>query len=82
MAFGSNVCLRIYSVSFRNSAQANLYVEVVFTESAFFIESDDSEVHVCRFYISSGGLRLHRLEQIVLSQYSSVLVSKSLGKQE
>ena len=51
-------CLRVYSVSFRDSAQANLSAEVVFTELAFLVERYGSEAHVCGFNISSGGTRI------------------------
>ena len=41
VAVGSSGCLRVYSVSFRNSVQAYFSTKVVFTE-ADFLESDGS----------------------------------------
>ena len=58
VAGGSDGCLRVYSVSFRYSAQVNLSAEVVFTELAFLVEFDGSEAHVCGINIRSVGTRI------------------------
>ena len=50
----SDGCLRVYSVSFSSSAQADLLAKVAFTELAFLSGPNGSEAHVCEFNISSG----------------------------
>lgn len=58
VAGGNNGCLRVYSVSFRISAQANLSTEVVITKSGFLVESEGSKAHACRINISSGDTQI------------------------
>ena len=71
MGGDSDACLRVYSVSFRDIAQANLSAELVFTELAFLVERYGSEAHVCGFNIYSGGTRIASARIDGLSLYGN-----------